>query len=200
MDKIILASTSPRRREILNKMSLEFEIIQSDADETIKEKIKPDEAVKLISERKALNTYEKIKDKYKDFDRIIIIAADTVVSIDNKILGKPKNKNNAFEMLNSLSGKKHFVYTGITIAIYKDNALDLSTKCECTEVYMRNLTENEIKKYIDSENVLDKAGAYAIQSKGAVLIEKINGDYLNIVGLPITLLYKMLKDYDIHIL
>ncbi len=200
MDKIILASASPRRREILNQMSLEFEIIQSDADETIKEKMKPDDAVKLISERKALNTYEKIKNKYKDFDKVIIIAADTVVSINDKILGKPKDKNDAFKMLNFLSGKKHFVYTGVTIAVYKDNKLNLSTKSECTEVYMRALTENEIKKYIESENVLDKAGAYAIQSKGAVLIEKINGDYLNIVGLPITLLYKMLKEYDIYIL
>ena len=119
MDKIILASASPRRREILNQMSLEFEIIQSDADETIKEKMKPDDAVKLISERKALNTYEKIKNKYKDFDKVIIIAADTVVSINDKILGKPKDKNDAFKMLNFLSGKKHFVYTGVNPSVLK---------------------------------------------------------------------------------
>ena len=176
---IILASASPRRREILEKVNIDFEIIVSDADENINE-TRPQVYVSEIARRKALAI-----DRKED----IIIAADTAVAIDDKILGKPQDADDAFKMLSLLSGKKHSVYTGVFV---KQGEKEVSF-CEKSDVYFKKIDEAEIKSYIASGEPFGKAGAYAIQGLGALLIEKIEGDYLNIVGLPLSRLYGVLK-------
>lgn len=176
---IILASASPRRKEILEKVKIDFEIIVSDADENLNEK-NPEKFAVEIARRKAMAIDKKDK---------IIVAADTAVAIDDKILGKPKDEKDAFYMLSLLNGKKHSVYTGVCV---KKNE-EIVTFCEKSDVYFKNLKENEIYNYIASGEPFGKAGAYAIQGFGALLIEKIEGDYENIVGLPVSRLYDVLK-------
>lgn len=176
---VILASASPRRKEIMEKANIKFEVIVSDADENIDEK-RPDVYVLEIAKRKAA-AIENETD--------IIIAADTAVAIGESILGKPKDENDAFEMLRLLSGEKHSVYTGVCV---KKGEKQISF-CEKSDVYFKELTDTEIKNYIKTKEPFGKAGAYAIQGIGALLVEKIEGDYQNIVGLPISRLYTVLK-------
>ena len=175
---LILASKSPRRKEILQNVGLDFEIIVSDTDESVPFGTLPFDAVKEISRRKALAVKNSLGDKSHGK---IILGADTVVALDNRIIGKPKDKEDAVAILKSLSGKKHTVYTGFTIV--KDDSV--FSDFESTDVYFRTLTDNEIQAYVDGGEPMDKAGAYGIQQKGALLVDKIHGDYFNVVGLPI---------------
>ena len=175
---LILASKSPRRKEILQNAGLDFEVIVSHTDESVPAGTLPFDAVMQISQRKAQAVKNVLGDKAKNK---IILSADTVVVIDNEIIGKPKDQEDAFSILSRLSGKRHVVYTGFTII--KDDFL--YSDFESTNVYFRQLSDREIMSYIKSGEPMDKAGAYGIQHKGALLVNKIHGDYFNVVGLPI---------------
>lgn len=175
---LILASKSPRRKEILSNVGLDFEIYVSDTDESVPFGTLPYDAVMQISRRKAEAVRNALGEKAKGK---IILGADTVVTLENRIIGKPKDKDDAVEILKSLSGKRHVVYTGFTVI--KDDFL--YSDFESTNVYFRSLTQAEIIAYVNSGEPMDKAGAYGIQQLGALLVNKIHGDYFNVMGLPI---------------
>ena len=180
---IILASQSPRRQELLKLITSDFEIKVSNVDETLPDKITPKEAVMYLSKIKA--------EPFADGDDIVI-GADTVVALDGKILGKPKNEENAKEMLKFLSGRTHSVFTGVTLA----NGKKTKTFAVETKVKFFELTNEEIDAYIKTKEPFDKAGAYGIQGYGSLLVEKINGDYFNVVGLPVSTLARELKAFE----
>lgn len=180
MRPIILASKSPRRKELLSLITENFVIKSAEVDENLPKGIQPDKAVEYLS---------KIKAEPFRNDEDIIIGADTVVSIDGVILGKPKDRSDAFKMLKMLSGKYHSVFTGVTI-IRPDSTKTFSVE---TRVKFFDLTDREINDYLDTGEPFDKAGAYGIQGKGSLLVEKIDGDYFNVVGLPVSTLNKYLK-------
>lgn len=177
---LILASKSPRRKELLSLFTEDFIIKTADVDETLPKGISPDKAVEYLSKIKA--------EPFKN-DNDTVIGADTVVAIDGKILGKPKDKNNAFEMLKMLSGKTHSVFTGVTI-LSAEKSITFSVE---TKVKFFDLSDEEINSYISTNEPFDKAGAYGIQGKGSLLVEKIDGDYFNVVGLPISKVAQCLK-------
>lgn len=176
---LILASKSPRRRELLSLITTDFEIKSADVDETLPEGISPQEAVLHLS---------KIKAEPFNNGTDTIIGADTVVAVDSKILGKPADRQQAVEMLKSLSGKYHSVFTGVTV-IKPEQSVTFSVE---TKVKFFDLTDDEIYSYVATGECDDKAGAYGIQGKGSLLVEKIDGDYFNVVGLPISKLNKYL--------
>lgn len=180
---IILASQSPRRQELLKLITSDFEIKVSNVDETLPDKITPKEAVMYLSKIKA--------EPFADGDDIVI-GADTVVALDGKILGKPKNEENAREMLKFLSGRTHSVFTGVTLA----NDEKTKTFAVETKVKFFELTNEEIDAYIKTKEPFDKAGAYGIQGYGSLLVEKIDGDYFNVVGLPVSTLARELKAFE----
>ena len=178
---IILASQSPRRRELLKYITNNFEVKTANVDETLEKGISPDKAVEYLSKIKA----EPFKNGVDT-----IIGADTVVSIDGKILGKPKDKADAFAMIKELSGREHSVFTGVTV-ICKNEEKTFSVE---TKVKFFDLSDDEINTYIATGEPFDKAGAYGIQGFGSLLVEKIDGDYFNVVGLPVSTLNRVLKD------
>ena len=180
---IILASKSPRRKELLSIITNDFVIKTADVDETLPENIAPQKAVEYLSKIKA--------EPFKN-DKEIVIGADTVVAIDGKILGKPKDKADAYNMLKMLSGKEHSVFTGVTV-IGQSKADTFSVE---TRVKFFDLTDDEINDYINTGEPFDKAGGYGIQGKGSLLVEKIDGDYFNVVGLPVSRLAKALSAFD----
>lgn len=186
--KIVLASASPRRRELMEQAGYEFEIQVSHKEETYTSE-QPDEIVKELSLLKAKDIAEQNHAK-----NIVVIGADTVVAYEGTILGKPQSKEDAFKMIKSFQGDRHQVYTGVTILDYdeegKETVINHAVK---TEVYVNPMTDAEILAYVENDNVMDKAGAYGIQSKFAIHIEKIAGDYYNVVGLPISYIYEELK-------
>jgi len=184
MSKIILASGSPRRKELLQMMDISFEVITADIDEQI------DHNNDLRKEIEKLS-YQKANAVFVNHQDAIVIGSDTIVSIDNKVLGKPKSIENAKEMLHNLSGKTHQVITAVTI-ISKDN---IETFSNVTDVKFYELSDEEIENYVESVEPLDKAGAYAIQGKGCQFVEAINGDYYSVMGLPIGELYRRLQKY-----
>ena len=188
---IILASASPRRRELLDKAGVEFEILITEANEEVDYSISSIDFVTLIAKRKLDAAMEKIDmGKYQKDDEVVIIAADTIVAIDGRILGKPKDFEEAFEMLNLLQGRAHEVFTGLAIALIEPAGTRIVQDYCYTQVFMKALTEGEIKIYIHAESPFDKAGSYAIQGKAAEFIDKIEGDYNNVVGLPMELLFE----------
>lgn len=178
---IILASQSPRRQELLKLITNDFEIKVSNVDESLPSGISPKNAVLYLSKIKA--------EPFKN-DSDIIIGADTVVALDGKILGKPKNEENAREILRFLSGKAHSVFTGVTV-IKGDIAKSFAVE---TKVKFFDLTDEEIDEYIKTGESADKAGAYGIQGYGSLLVEKIDGDYFNVVGLPVSRLARELLE------
>lgn len=188
---IILASGSPRRSELLKQIGIKFSVKTSDADESYPEGASPENIVAELSSRKAYAVFEEIL----PYSNTAIIAADTIVVHNGDILGKPKSREDAFNMLNSLSDEVHQVYTGVTIVYYIDNKISFENFYECTNVYFNRLSEEEINKYIDTWEPMDKAGAYGIQGKGAVLVKKIEGDYYSVVGLPVAKVYNSIKKY-----
>lgn len=181
---IILASSSPRRKEILSNIGLEFKIETADVDEFTKLK-RPSKIVEELSYRKAKVIFERHSDS-------IVIGADTIVSIDGQILGKPQNKNDALRMLKLLSGNTHDVYTGVSVLSPESE----NTFFERTKVTMLECDESFLMDYIETGEPMDKAGSYGIQEKGAVLIDKIDGNYHNVVGLPIARLYEVLRQWS----
>lgn len=179
-----LASKSPRRKKLLESLNLEFKTVKVECDEQIKKNEKPAAIVKRLSLEKLNAARRKLKNG-------IIITADTIVVIDDKVLGKPADEKDAFRILSFLSGKTHVVYTGFSV--YNSKSEELITDFEKTRVSFRELGAREIRKYIKTGSPMDKAGAYGIQDDfGAVFVEKINGCYNNVVGLPLTRLYKAL--------
>lgn len=185
MMSIILASASPRRRQLLAQAGYEFEVLVSEADEHI-EKSRPEEMVKELSRRKAKAVVDALDRTPGKGDSILVIGADTIVVHKGVVLGKPADEEEAFSMLRSLSADTHQVYTGETMILLKDSGGPLTvTFAECTDVEMRELSDQEIRDYIASGDPMDKAGAYGIQGKAAVFVSGIHGDYYNVVGLPI---------------
>jgi septum formation protein len=185
MDKIILASQSPRRKQLMELAEIPFEIIIADVDETNPLGMPGEQVPEFLAKKKAAAIEHKVKDA-------IIIAADTVVLLDHHILGKPKDEAHAAEILKQLSGRMHRVVTGVCIQ-KGDKQISFSTT---TEVYFRNLTKEQITHYVTNYKPFDKAGAYAIQEWiGMIGIERINGDYYNVMGLPIGEVVKSLRDF-----
>ena len=200
MEKIILASSSPRRRELMAQAGFAFEVLVSEADETIEAET-PGEMVEVLSERKAATVAEEIKKQGFAEESVLLVGADTMVAIDGKKLGKPKDEKGAEEMLEELSGRTHQVYTGVTLIRLKkaENGSILQesrTFSEGTDVSFYPLTKEEIRSYIATGEPMDKAGAYGIQGKAAVFVKEIKGDYNNVVGLPIARLYQELKNWS----
>lgn len=188
---IILASKSPRRQELLHRMGVEeFTIMESRADETVKEGLSPDQVVRELAARKA----EAVLHKAKPGD--IVIAADTIVTLEGTILGKPTDESDAFQMLSMLSGVRHQVYTGL--AVYQGDVRIVEH--ECTSVCFRELSGAEIEGYIATGEPMDKAGGYGIQGRGSLFVERIDGDYFNVVGLPICRLGRILADLGVELL
>ena len=184
-EKIILASASPRRKELIATICENVEIRPAECDETLPDGIGAKEAVEYLS---------KIKNKAArqcSLPEEIVISADTVVAVNDIILGKPVDKDDARRMINLLSGKNHQVYTGVTISKGEKTV----TFSEKTDVVFYELTDEEIEEYISSSEPYDKAGAYGIQGKAGLLVKGINGDYYNVVGLPISRLSRELKNF-----
>jgi septum formation protein len=189
--KIILASASPRRKELLEKIGLNFTVDPSDCPEDQHSDLKPEDLVKVISRKKAA----AVASKYPDS---IILAADTIGVLRGKIIGKPHTVETARRMLLDLSGKSHRVITGFTII---DSATNKAvTRSVETRVYIKHLSPLEIFNYVKTGEPLDKAGSYAIQGLGSVIVKKIVGDYYNVMGLPLYSLVESLKEFGINIL
>lgn len=188
LKQIILASKSPRRAMLLSNLGLPYIVEQANVDEKNTNSDKPYELVMQLSYIKA---YEVAKRQNKD---CLVIGADTIVHINNKILGKPRCVEEAFDMLMILSGKWHEVYTGIAIIDYcaEQNTFNFMNDYQCSRVKFRKLNDDIINKYISSGEPMDKAGAYGIQELGSLLVEKIEGCYFNIVGLPVSKLFEMM--------
>jgi septum formation protein len=174
--RLILASKSPRRRYLLTQAGLKFEVLPSDFDENSIEFTEPTEYVRTLSKAKA-------EDIAKKNPRSWVIGADTIVFIDQQVLGKPSGRDAARTMLRRLSGQTHQVHTGFTICC-PDQGKSI-TDAVCTEVTFKTLSEDEIEWYIHTDEPFDKAGAYAIQGLGTFLVKRINGSYTNVVGLPV---------------
>ena len=188
---IILASQSPRRRELLNQMGLKgFKVTSPDVDEAIEGNRPPAQIVEELSLRKARAVAESA-----DEDDLII-AADTVVALEGAVLGKPEDEVSAFSMLSALSGNRHYVYTGVTV-IQGDKVV---TQHEMTTVTFRELEPEEITNYIATGEPMDKAGAYGIQGRGALLVSGIKGDYFNVMGLPVYRLGRILAQFGLDLL
>ena len=191
--KIILASASERRKELLGRIVSDFEIIVSDFDEnTIAYNSDCSSYVEELAKGKCMRVVSNLKDTDS-----IVIACDTVVLLDGKVLGKPKNAEEAFSMLKGLSGKSHHVYSGLCVYNKVDNSM--ITKHVCTEVKFSSLSDKLIEKYIGTGEPFDKAGAYGIQGYGGIFVEKINGCYYNVVGLPVNSLYFILKEMGVNL-
>ena len=188
--KIILASQSPRRKELLERMGItDFKVIPAQGEELATRTLTADQLVEELSQRKCA---EVAAAHPKD----LVIAADTVVSINNRVLGKPRSEEDAARMLAALSGKLHLVYTGVTVA--KEGRT--LTRHEMTSVRFRTLTQADIIRYIATGEPMDKAGAYGIQGYGCVLVEGISGDYYNVMGLPVCRLARMLTRFGVNTL
>ncbi len=187
MRKFILASASPRRKEILENAGFVFDIIVSDADENITENLTPSETVEELAKRKALSVWEENKDA-------VVFGCDTVVAVDGKILGKPKDDDEAFHMIKILSGKVHTVSTGVCIC----DSDKMSVFSNTTEVEFYPLSDETIRSYIATGEGKDKAGSYGIQGYGCVLIKEIKGDYFSVMGLPVSESARVLADFGIY--
>ena len=182
----ILASASPRRKELLAELIDNFDIIPSLADENLEGDFTPEALVKALAELKAKEVALRPENVGK-----MVIGSDTVVAFDGKVLGKPKDEADAFRMLKMLSGKAHAVYTGVCFACKKEDGCAVDVRAEKTDVYFEDLTDEWIAEYIRGGSPMDKAGAYGIQDGG--LVKKIEGSYTNVVGFPIELVKEMMK-------
>lgn len=188
---IILASGSPRRRELLEQIGVKnYRIVTPDVDERVEGRPAPAELVEVLSRRKARAVGERVG------KAALVIAADTVVALEDTILGKPHSREEAAAMLAALSGKEHQVYTGLTVLRGRESV----TEHERTAVCFRELSEGEIADYVATGEPMDKAGAYGIQGVGALLITGIRGDYFNVMGLPVGRLGRVLRQFGVDAL
>lgn len=188
----VLASKSPRRKELLKNIGIEAEIMPANIDEDLLTGLPPEKMVTELSMLKAMDVARSFgKETY-------VIGADTCVCVDGEIFGKPESDAEAKAMLRKLSGRSHDVYTGYCV-VYCRNGVSVA-KCEKTTVYFREISDEEIDSYIQTREPMDKAGAYGIQQRGSKFVEKIEGDYFNVVGLPVCALVKLMKEeFDINI-
>lgn len=184
MSKIILASASPRRKELMELAGYDFEVICADIIEVVPEEAMPQEVVMSLALQKA----QAVAAEHKE---AVVIGSDTVVALDGKILGKPHSEQEACEMLRSLSGRTHKVFTGVAIVC----GGKVKNFFDETDVEFYSLGDDEIKKYVATGEPTDKAGAYGIQGKGSVLVKRINGDFFSVMGLPIAKLYREMSDF-----
>ena len=189
MESIILASASPRRKELLSQIGIEYEIIPSNTEEIITSTI-PSDIVMELAKQKAEDVVRNVNKPGK-----IVLGADTIVAFDNKVMGKPVNEEDAFSMISSLANATHQVYTGVSLSyLKKDGEIYSHVFFEKTDVVVYPMTKEEIWDYIETKDCMDKAGSYGIQGAFAAFIKGINGDYNNVVGLPVGRVYQELKN------
>lgn len=193
--RIILASTSPRRQELIASLHIPYEIHPSHADEHTPEDWSPQQIVEGLALRKAKAVFDTFAVKGENN---VIVGSDTVVVLENRVLGKPADDQDAFGMLKSLQGRTHQVYTGVACIDAMNGRTEV--RHQVTSVTMKKLSDAKIIAYVKSGEPSDKAGAYGIQGLGATLVERIEGCYFNVVGLPVSMLSDMLSDYGIDIL
>ena len=208
--RIILGSASPRRRELLEQIGIEFEIVVSDAQEHY-ESTRPEEIVRELALMKAEHVAKEVERREKEraeqasipgldtgeahLRNVVILGADTIVVLDGQILGKPSDEEAAFSMLKSLQGRMHQVYTGVAVLNFDGSgSLRTISHAEETKVYVHEMTDEEIRRYIAAGESMDKAGAYGVQGRFAAFIGRIEGDYYNVVGLPVAYLYHTVKE------
>lgn len=193
---IILASSSPRRQELIRSLGLPVEMMSSDADESTEPGLSPSQVVEELSVRKAEAVRQKMKDRQTSG---VIIGSDTIVALSgNEILGKPKDEADAFRMLKAIQGRQHEVYSGVAcIDAQSGNQPAKIVGHTVSKVTFRPMSDEEIRAYVKTGEPLDKAGSYGVQGLGAVFIEKIEGDFYSIMGLPLNLLYQMLLKFGI---
>ncbi|MBR3887506.1 MAG: septum formation protein Maf [Clostridia bacterium] len=186
--RVILASKSPRRKELLSMITTDFEVIVSASDENVQEDLKPSEKVVEIAKQKAQDIFAS-----QEGD-VVVLGSDTIVVADNdEILGKPKDYDDAVRMLTTLSNKTHKVMTGVSIIYRKDGKVEESNFCDIADVHVKEISKEEIDKWLETGNAWDKAGAYAIQQEFAVHIDKLDGNYATVMGLPIHAVYDEFK-------
>ncbi|KPU42250.1 septum formation protein Maf [Oxobacter pfennigii] len=190
--RIILASKSPRRKEILQNIRLNFEVVESNYEEENSLSLRPEKLVMHLAYRKALDVAERISDE------ALVIGADTIVVHNGIIMGKPKDNEDSFDMLKKLSGNYHHVFSGICIIDVKGNRH--SVNYESTKVKIKKLTDEEIIQYISTKEPADKAGSYGIQGIGSLIVEKIEGCYFNVMGLPVYKLSVLMRDFGVNLL
>ncbi|SFA48037.1 septum formation protein [Anoxybacillus pushchinoensis] len=182
--QLVLASSSPRRKQLLRMLGLPFDILVSDVDESFDDNLSPSEIVQQLAHKKAYAVWQQVSDA-------CVIGADTIVVCEGDVLGKPASEQDAFRMLKRLSGKTHEVWTGVAICTTNTCV----TFAEKTDVTFWPLSDEDIWAYIATKEPLDKAGAYGIQQRGALFVQKIDGDYFSVVGLPIAKLARELKKF-----
>ena len=188
MPAIILASASPRRRELLERIGLtDFQIRVPETDESFPDGLTPSEVVEYISRKKAQAA--------ECTEQEIVIAADTMVFLDGQRLGKPRDEDHALEMLTALQGRRHTVCTGVTVR----QGGRLLTESESTDVFFRPATAEELRRYIQTGEPMDKAGAYGVQGRGSLLVERLEGDFFNVMGLPVLRLSRMLREVGVNL-
>lgn len=198
MKKIILASASPRRRELLTQIGIEFEVVVSHKEERYRSS-EPQEIVKELALMKAENAESELRKSEGRLPsrEMTVIGADTIVVLDGKILGKPKDAAEAFDMLMSLQGRPHLVFTGVALLNFSPTGeRRMHTHAAVTKVFIHQMSQSEILSYIQTKEPMDKAGAYGIQGRFAAFIDRIEGDYYNVVGLPVSYLYQRLKSME----
>ncbi|MDF2592623.1 MAG: maf protein [Clostridia bacterium] len=191
---IVLASNSPRRREILSQLNISFEVVPSDFEETLIN-MEPIALVEHFAYMKALDVFVRLKNNLAE--DTYVIGSDTIVYC-GEIMGKPKSDEDAFKMLKALSNKEHQVISGLSVI--QGSTGKVITMHESTKVWIRELGDREIMNYISSGEPCDKAGAYAIQGIGSLFVEKIQGCYFNVVGLPVNKLFRIMKQFDINLI
>ena len=189
MARIILASGSPRRQELLQRIGIEdFTVVKPEVEECYPPELTPPEIVSHISRQKSLAV--------SSGEEEIVITADTMVFLEQQKLGKPRDEAQALEMLTALQGRRHTVCTGVTVR----QGTHLMTRSASTDVYFRPASQEELRAYIRGGEPMDKAGAYGVQGQGSLLVERIDGDFFNVMGLPVLLLSRMLKEFGVNLL
>lgn len=187
--RIILASKSPRRKELMNLLNVNYEVIVSDADETLEDNLSMEEQSKKLAYVKAKAVFDETQGNR------IVIGADTLVYKDSRKFGKPINAKDATKMLNDLKNSSHYVCTGIAVLVKKGDSYSEITDCSTTSIHIKDMTEKEIQDWISTGKAFDKAGSYAIQEEFAKFIDKIDGNYTSVVGLPIDIVYDTIKNF-----
>ena len=199
---MILASKSPRRKELLSLISKDFEVIVSEADETVEGNYPPEEKVREIATRKAKAVFEHVKEEQKSkaqaiaektSEDFVVIGCDTIVVLEGNIYGKPKDKEDAIHMLKNFSGKTHEVMSGLCMIFQRAGVSYQKVGVDITKVHVKSLTNQEIEDWLQTGKAWDKAGAYAIQEEFSAYIDKIEGNYASVMGLPVYLVYDFLK-------
>ena len=189
--RLILASGSPRRRELLDKFGINYEILPAQGEESAPPELTPGERVKALAAQKAEEVAQRLNDP-----AAVILAADTLVELDGEVLGKPGTAERAQAMLRALSGREHRVWSGVCIR----EGEKVLAESECTSVHFRALTDAEIHAYIATGEPLDKAGAYGYQGLASLFVERIEGDFFNVMVLPVCRMGQMLREFDISLL